>query len=229
AYYASYDRFAVPFSLSIFIMGIAALTLLPAILALLGRFAFIPFIPRTEEMIVGLEKEKGKKIRRPKPSNRFGKKLGKQVTGKPWTFIIVTTIVLGVLAAFVPKMQFTYGLLDSFPEDMASREGFTLIADHYPPGEIAPVKLIVDTDGKEIALADALNNHELIETVEEPQEGKNKTNYQLWEFTLNVNPYSTEAVESITDFKKIATDALEEAGVSTDDQSVWLTGETASL
>ena len=229
AYYASYDRFAVPFSLSIFIMGIAALTLLPAILALLGRFAFIPFIPRTEEMIVGLEKEKGKKIRRPKPSHRFGKKLGKQVTGKPWTFIIVTTIVLGALAAFVPKMQFTYGLLDSFPEDMASREGFTLIADHYPPGEIAPVKLIVDTDGKEIALADALNNHELIETVEEPQEGKNKTNYQLWEFTLNVNPYSTEAVESITDFKKIATDALEEAGVSTDDQSVWLTGETASL
>src|SRR5699024_8781168 len=51
AYYASYDRFAVPFSLSIFIMGIAALTLLPAILALLGRVAFIPFVPRPEEMI----------------------------------------------------------------------------------------------------------------------------------------------------------------------------------
>src|SRR5699024_7903578 len=51
AYYASYDRFAVPFSLSIFIMGIAALTLLPAILSLLGRIAFIPFVPRTEEMI----------------------------------------------------------------------------------------------------------------------------------------------------------------------------------
>src|SRR5699024_3173777 len=46
AYYASYDRFAIPFSLSIFLMGIAALTLLPAILALLGRIAFIPFIHR---------------------------------------------------------------------------------------------------------------------------------------------------------------------------------------
>src|SRR5699024_9494462 len=80
AYYASYDRFAIPFSLSIFLMGIAALTLLPAILALLGRIAFIPFIPRTEEMIVELEKSKRKKLRRAKPAHRFGKKVGKLVT-----------------------------------------------------------------------------------------------------------------------------------------------------
>src|SRR5699024_10971898 len=71
AFYASYNRFAVPFSLSIFIMGIAALTLLPAILALLGRFAFIPFVPRPEEMIEELEEKKGKKMRRPKEANRF--------------------------------------------------------------------------------------------------------------------------------------------------------------
>src|SRR5699024_2894263 len=132
------------------------------ILALLGRIAFIPFIPRPETMIQDLEKKRGKTLRRPKPSHRIGKKIGKWVTEKPWiiiakaanpprmitvvaimiqgfsvTIIATTVIILGGLAAFVPKMQFTYGLLESFPEDMPSREGFTIIENHYPPGEIA--------------------------------------------------------------------------------------------
>lgn len=229
AYYASYDRFAVPFSLSIFIMGIAALTLLPAILALLGRIAFIPFIPRTEEMMLAQEKKKGGKVRRPKQSNRFGRKLGKLVTEKPWAIIIVTTILLSTLAAFVPKMQTTYGLLDSFPKDMPSREGFTLIADHYPPGEIAPVQLIVDTKGKEVSLEESLQNHSLVESVEEVKEGQQKKDYQLWEFTLNINPYATEAVDSIADFKQLAMDALEEVEIVEAEQSIWLAGETATL
>lgn len=229
AYYASYDRFAVPFSLSIFIMGIAALTLLPAILALLGRVAFIPFIPRTEEMIVEIEQKKDKKLRRPKKSHRFGMKLGHVVTTKPWMIIIVATILLGSLAAFVPKMKFTYGLLDSFPDDMPSREGFTLIAEHYPSGEIAPVKLIVDTDGKEIDLTETLENHPLVEEVNEPKVGTESEDLVQWEFTLSINPYATEAVQSIPELKEIAMNALQEADVSNVENVVWLTGETASL
>lgn len=229
AYYASYDRFAVPFSLAIFIMGIAALTLLPAILALLGRIAFIPFVPITEEMIVEKEKEKDKQIRRPKEAHRFGKKIGQLVTTRPWTIIVITVILLSGLAAFVPKMQFTYGLLDSFPEDMNSREGFTLISEHYPPGEIAPVKLVVDTKGEDVSFEDMLLNHPLVEEVEEAEQGQNNEEYQLWEFTLNINPYSTEAVDSIADFKEETGILLSAAGIEEADQQFWLAGETATL
>lgn len=229
AYYASYDRFAVPFSLSIFIMGIAALTLLPAILAILGRFAFIPFIPRTEEMIEEIEQKKGKEMRRPKPSHRIGRKLGAVVTEKPWLIIVMTTIILGSLAAFVPKMQFTYGLLESFPEDMPSREGFTLIADHYPPGEIAPVKMIVDTDGQDVSLAKALEQHPHVEKVEEPKEGAENKNLKEWTVTLSINPYATEAVNSIPELRQIAMNALKDAGVSNGGEAVWIGGETATL
>lgn len=229
AYYASYERFAVPFSLSIFIMGIAALTLLPAILALLGRFAFIPFIPRTEEMIIQREKEKGKKLRRPKESYAFGRKIGQLVTGRPWTIIITTTILLVALAAFIPSIKFTHGLLNSFPEDMESREGFTLIADHYPPGELAPVQLIVDTKGKEISLEESLQNHSLVESVEGVKEGTYNQDYKLWEFTLNVNPYETEAIESIAEFKQLTSEILKTEGIKEHDQSIWLVGETATL
>ncbi|WP_397315837.1 MMPL family transporter [Ornithinibacillus gellani] len=229
AYYASYDRFAVPFSLSIFIMGIAALTLLPAILALLGRIAFVPFIPRPEAMIQRIEKKKGKKLRRPKPSHRFGKKIGALVTEKPWTIIVVTVIILGGLASFVPKMQFTYGLLDSFPEDMPSREGFTIIADHYPPGEIAPIEIIADTGGKEVDLQAVLAEHPYVEKIADPKEGANDSNLMQWEVTLSIDPYASEAVESIPELQAMTEDALKDAGVSNVEEAVWLSGETATL
>ena len=48
AEYGAYHRFAIPFSLSILVMGIASLTLVPALLAIIGRASFFPFIPRTE-------------------------------------------------------------------------------------------------------------------------------------------------------------------------------------
>jgi len=229
AYYASYDRFAVPFSLSIFIMGIAALTLLPAILALLGRVAFIPFVPRPEEMIQDIEEKKGKKLRRSKPSHQIGKKIGAVVTKKPWLIIITTTIVLGALAALVPKMQFTYGLLESFPEDMPSREGFTIIADHYPPGEIAPVNVIIDSAGEDIMIEDALRDHPHVESISDVKEGAENSNIKEWEVTLSIDPYSAEAIESIPEFQEIAMDALSDAGVERTDESVWLGGETATL
>src|SRR5699024_1029813 len=75
AYSASYERCAVPFSSSIFGMAMAAFTLLSALLAILGRFAFIAFIHRTEEMIEKLQKKKNKTFRRPKPSHRIGKQI----------------------------------------------------------------------------------------------------------------------------------------------------------
>lgn len=133
------------------------------------------------------------------------------------------------MAAFVPKMQFTYGLLESFPEDMPSREGFTLIENHYPPGEIAPVKMIVNTSGEAIELKEALEIHPYVEEVRDPIEGSTNKNLQQWEFTLSINPYATQAVESIPELKEIATKALQEAGVPNAEEAVWIGGETATL
>lgn len=227
--YASYYRFAVPFSLSIFIMGIAALSVLPAILALLGRFAFIPFVPRPEEMIQELEEKKGKKLRRPKTTNTVGNKIGSLVTKKPWTVILVTLVILGGLAAFVPKIQYTYALLDSFPEDMPSREGFTLISEHYPPGEIAPLEVIVDTNGEEVDLKADLEDHPFAEIVSDAEEGSENSDIKKWEVTLSIDPYSADAVESIPDFKEIAAEALAAVDVTDAEDQVWIGGETAGL
>ncbi len=66
----------------------------------------------------------------------FSQKLGDIVVRKPWTIIMLTVFLFGGLASFVPRIQYTYDLLESFPKDMPSREGFTLITDHFSAGEL---------------------------------------------------------------------------------------------
>ncbi|MBB6453150.1 RND superfamily putative drug exporter [Salirhabdus euzebyi] len=229
AQYASYDRFAVPFSLAIVIMGIAVLTLLPAILALLGRIAFFPFIPRTENMNEDLEKKKGKPVRRSKNRSRFSKIAGRLVTEKPWKIILICTLFLGVLAAFFTKIEYTYGVLDSFPEDMPSREGFTMIAEHYPEGEIAPVQVIVDTNGENVGLHEVLTGLSNVATVSEPRIGESKTNLIEYTVTLGIDPYSSEAVEKISELRGIVVETLQKAGIEDGENKVWIGGETATL
>ncbi|GAE25583.1 membrane protein [Halalkalibacter wakoensis JCM 9140] len=229
ANYASYDRFAVPFSLAILVMAIAVVTLLPSLLALIGRVAFFPFIPRTERMIVELEKKKGKPVRKPKMRSAFSKMTGRLVTEKPWRIIIVTMILLVSLAAVVPRIEYSYGLLDSFPEDMPSREGFSIIAEHYPAGEIAPIQVLVDTKGNEVDLQDTLLALEAVENVSEPVLGEKNKEIQKYEVKVQMDPYSSQAIEEIPLIKQVVEDALNGAGVNRASENVWIGGETAEL
>ncbi len=179
-------------------------------------------------MIQKLEAKKGKKIRRQKEKNAFSMALGKFVTTKPWTIIISCLVILGVFISFVPKIQFTYGLLDSFPKDMPSREGFSIISDHYPPGEVAPTQVIVNTNGEEISLQKALQDLTFIDNVSDPEQGKDK-NYQLYEVSFTMDPYSPEAVEKIEDIHTVVNSSLQEAGIVNAGENLWIGGETATL
>ncbi|WP_010650416.1 MMPL family transporter [Oceanobacillus massiliensis] len=229
ANYASYDRFAVPFSLSILVMAIAVITLLPALLSIFGRIAFYPFIPRTEEMTDRLEKKKGKPVRHQKTRSRFSKATGRLVTEKPWRIIIITLIFLCGFALIVPKIEYTYGMLESFPEDMPSREGFSIISDHYPKGEIAPIEVIMDTKGQDIHLKENLESLEVVNKVEEPTSGKNNPDIQKYQVILAIDPYSPEATEQIPVINQTAVEILEKTGIDEAEKLVWISGETAEL
>ncbi|MDC3411951.1 MMPL family transporter [Aquibacillus sp. 3ASR75-11] len=229
AQYASYDRFAVPFSLAIFVMAIAVLTLLPAMLALFGRVAFFPFIPRTPEMLEQLQDKRGRRVRQLKQRTRFSKAAGRLVTERPWQIIVISLIFLGGLAFVVPRIDYTYGVLQSFPDDMPSREGFTIISEHYPPGEIAPVNIVVDTDGKELNLQKDLISLPIVESVSDAKQGESNRYYLEYTVTFGVDPYSSDAVEQIENLKIAAINGLENAGISNANERVWIGGETATL
>ncbi|AHN20238.1 MMPL family transporter [Lysinibacillus sphaericus] len=222
AHYGSFQRFAVPFSFGVLVMGIAALVVLPAILVIIGRVAFFPFTPRTEEMA----KAKGKKQH--KPSHKVSHKIGHFVTHKPWIVIAVTVLLLGGLAAFVPRIQYTFDLLSSFPEDMPSREGFTLIEENFSPGELAPVQLVIDTQGSDVNLQQQLTKIPYIDNVSDVQIGTKNNSIQLYELSLNANPYAQESLEHIPELKAEVVKLLKDSGIKDADSHVWLGGETAS-
>lgn len=142
AEYGSIQRFAVPFSLAILIMMIASLTLVPAILAIFGRISFFPFMPKTADM------EKAKKAKKPKKTWAIGEFVGKIAVKHPWKVTIITTVFLGIFALLSLKTEYTYDTLSSFPEDMPSREGFSIISEHFSAGELAPAEIVVQTEGK---------------------------------------------------------------------------------
>jgi len=227
AKYGAYHRFAVPFGLSILIMGIASLTLVPALLSLLGRSSFYPFIPRTEEMAQARAVKKGKSYQRPDADRKLGAKVGRLIIAKPWTVVAVCVVVLGALASFAPQIKYTYDLMSSFPEDMPSREGFNVISDAYTPGELAPVTVVASTEGgsPELGAALAAVNH--VDHVSEPQASAEDPNLLSYSVIFNINPYSNEAMETIPMLRDAAELALTEAGVANAGEHLWIAGQTA--
>lgn len=228
AKYGAYDRFAVPFSLSILIMGIASLTLVPALLAIIGRASFFPFIPRTEFMEQTRAGKKGKPYRKPNPRKKLGSKIGSLVIAKPWTVVISSVLVLGILASFSSQIKYTYDLLSSFPEDMPSREGFEVISRTFTPGDLAPITVVVQTEGAEQDLSAALAGVPLVDHVQEPKQSTDDPNLMSYSVILNINPYSQEAMDTIPQLHAAAEATLTGAGVTDVEKKVWVGGQTAT-
>ncbi|MFX3634713.1 MAG: MMPL family transporter [Candidatus Pristimantibacillus sp.] len=228
AKYGAYHRFAIPFSLAIFIMGIASLTLVPALLAIFGRASFYPFVPRTEVMEQKRAASKGKVYHQRKKENKFGSAIGHIVITKPWTVVIVSVVVLASLAGFTTQVKTTYDLLTSFPKDMPSREGFDIISSTSTPGELAPITVVAQTDGKVADWSASLSNIEIVDSVSEPVASESDPNLQSVQVILNIYPYSQEAMAFIPVLHEKVEGALSGAGVDQVDSKVWVGGQTAT-
>lgn len=227
AQYGSIQRFAVPFSLSILIMMIASLTLVPSLLSILGRVSFFPFIPRTEEMIKERALKKGKPVPEPKEKHKVGRAFGRFITKFPKSITVATTLVLGLLAYSATNITYTFDTLSSFPEDMPSREGFQLISDHFTPGELAPLQVMVQTEGKDVNAAEKLMDLNFVTKVSEPQQGTSDPNLLSYTVELKDNPYSNEAMNRIPVIKETLASSLKSGGVNQASNKIWIAGQTA--
>ncbi|MFC5532067.1 MMPL family transporter [Cohnella yongneupensis] len=228
AKYGAYHRFAAPFSIAIFVMGIASLTLVPAILAIIGRGSFYPFVPRTPEMRAERAALKGVPPKKDIAADRAPRNwAGRSVVSKPGWIIALCVVILGGFAVFTTQIKVTYDILSSFPKDMASREGFALIGDKFSPGELAPVKVMIDTQGKDISLAEDLSALPYVDSVSEPRVGKSNENILAYDVELGMNPYSLEAMNRIPELRAATEQALSEAGASDAKNRVWIGGQTA--
>lgn len=195
--FGAFHRFAIPFSLGILFTAIAVITLLPAVLSILGRKAFWPMVPLTEEQEVQLAKKKNREPKQRKELHGFMRKVGKLSTNHPWIVIGVTALILLSLAWNSTNIKYSYDLISSFPEEVDSRQGFKIIEENFSAGQLAPIKLIVDTKGQEVDLSEELKQLSYIAVVKDVQYGQKDSNYQLYELDLDKNPYSNEAMSDV--------------------------------
>lgn len=224
--YGAFQRFAVPFSFGVLITGFAVVTLLPAVLGILGRAAFWPFVPRTESAEKAHAEKKNKPYKPRKPNHRYMRAVGEFVTKKPWLVIVIAGVILIGLAFVSTNIKYNYDLISSFPEEMPSREGFTIIEDNFTPGELAPVQLLVDSEGTDINITEQLLGLPYVSIVKEMRTGEVNSNIQLYEIDLDKNPYSNEAMDDVEQMKDDVKSILAENNL--EDGQFWVGGETSA-
>lgn len=116
-------------ALSIFITLIAAITLVPSILSIVGKWALWPHT--FTEKISG---------------SSMLEKLAKIVTASPRKALLIGLMLPLPLIYLATKMVRSYDLFKELPENSWSLVGFRELEKHFPPGEIAPAVIFVSTN-----------------------------------------------------------------------------------
>jgi len=117
----------LPCSLGMLIAMAAALTLVPALMALLGRRGFLE--PRGSQVSAA----------------RWGR-LAQLVARRPVVTLVVSAVILVALAAQVPRMSTGYDERAMQPAATASNQGYAAIARHFDANELTPDYVVIDAN-----------------------------------------------------------------------------------
>ena len=140
----TYQSLGPAIAIAIVLMMLAALTLVPAVLTILGRFAFWPFRPRYDAAAEADDVER---------SSRIWSRIAGFVLGRPGAVLAATTVVLLLLSTGVFRTELTYDSLETLPSDVDSVQGFELLREGFPAGELAPTDMYVEFPSGQSALA----------------------------------------------------------------------------
>ena len=194
---------------------LAALTLLPALLIVFGRWIFWPKVPRFDDQD---EKLSG-----------VWAKVGSFVDRKPRAIWVTTALVLIVFAGFSTTLK-SDGLAqtDAFTTRTDSVIGLEKLGEHFPSGEGTPVEIVVDQADIAAAsaaikgvknVANVVPVTKLDPTTRQPTADLKIVDGKVLLYaTLSVAPDSVEAKETIP--------VLREA-VKAVDQNILVGGQTA--
>lgn len=237
AIFKPYHNFAPVFGVAMVVILLGGLTLVPAVYALLGRRAFWPFVPKREDV--------------PAPKQNIWGRMGSMVTKRPW-ITAGTLLVFLILASLnVTNMKYSFNLMKSFPSDISSRQGFEILEEQFPPGQLAPVTVILHAN-KEIsmdaafvsklsALTQAMIKEGGIHDIQPnitpalaKPDAKLPANFvseqrHALKFSLNLqdNPYDASALNVITSLRDKSEALLEQSGFDPAQYSLAYAGQTA--
>lgn len=203
--YGSDYRFAIPFAIAVGMTALASLTLVPALLSVLGRPAFWPYTPKPE---------------RRRPASRQW--LASLVTQRRWQVLVVVSVLLGALALEATQIHTTSNLLAELPHNAPSVEGFRLLSRAEGAGSLSPVAVVVEGSGAHHDIRHQLQDLRLVQSVSAPQLSHAGGHpVALYQVALRTNPLSNAAMADLPKIQRTA-DAAVPAGTQ-----VYLGGSTA--
>jgi putative drug exporter of the RND superfamily len=179
-------------ALGIAVAMVAMLTLLPALLVIVGRWIFFPFIPRYDPSLSS------------EPEGLW-RRLGDRIAARPrkiWVGVVALLLVLS-LGLFNFSTGLTSG--NSFRGEVDSVEGQELLSESFPSGSNAPTEVIVRDLLKTEAVRAAVSDVPGVVSVEPAGTSSDVVRLQA---VLEPEPYSTEAYALIPEIR----DAAKRAG-----------------
>jgi len=190
--YGSDHRFAIPFAIGVGITALGSLTLVPALLSLLGRPAFWPYIPKPENP-------------RPRPRPT----LASLVTRHRWPVVVLVTVVLAAFALNSLHIQATSNLLSELPSNAESVQGYHLLAEADGDGALSPVSVVIDGPGAARNIRADLSQLPQVKSVSAPTHGDyHHHSVALYAVTLRQNPLSNTAMADLPGIRRVAAHAV---------------------
>lgn len=191
------------FAIGIAVTMLAGLTLLPALLTIIGRRSFWPAVPK-----FGSEDRSTRSIYR---------RVGEVVTGKPIATIVIVVGLLVIASFGILTQPGGLGIGGGFRAKPESIQGQIALSKALPPGELATTQVLVDAppdqlDGAASAVAGALAADTANVASVRPSLTAIDGDAQLLEIVLTKDPYSDAAAETIPDIRATADQAATAAG-----------------
>ncbi len=189
-------------AIGVAITMVAGLTLLPALLAIIGRRAFWPFVPR-----FGAEAKVKVSV--------WGR-IGKRVARRPVVALAGTVAVLGVFALGNLTTLPGLSLVGGFRSETESVTGAQVVEQSFPAGEVAPTDVVVLSDPANLdaatgAVTAALSGADRVASVA-PVEMSLAGDASRLRVALDADPYGDAAIESIDPLRDAARGAAASVG-----------------
>jgi putative drug exporter of the RND superfamily len=210
-----YRNFAPTFATTMVVIMLASVTLVPALFTLFGRKSFWPKVPK-----VGTEKVK---------DSSFWSRIGKFVVKKPGLAVAIVSAILLLSAANMFNLKYEFDTMNSFPEDMPSRQGYELIEEKFDKGDLAPTTVVFEakdslTKEEQASLPTELLKESLVNDV---RLNSTADNDRVLSYTLTFKegPYDVKTIDALEEMIKRSEDIVDGANLEGD---LYFAGETAS-
>ncbi len=207
-------------AIGVIVSLLAGLTLTPALLGLLGKWAFWPAKPHHRN------------------TGAIYKRTSQWVSARPLQTILLIVVVMAPMAVYGMLQQQTYDTLADMPQDSESVEGFRVLEDHIGAGQMQPLTgLAIFDEGDLLTNATTLTaeisqldgvayvrsaSQPLGPGVELPADVQQHlsstfvnptTNAARFEIVLKDEPYSKQAMDTTEDIKDVLKDNAHKSGL----------------